>query len=216
MQWMKLCVMTVEYMIQVNNELIGLIFPKRGLRQGDPLSPYLFILCAKGLSALLNFERDRGHIHGIRMGRNGPQISHLMFADDCIFFCRATQEECTYLKEALCIYESASGQAINYQKSGVFFSKNVNEEEKALLSSIIAVTNPMNTGKYLGLPSQIRRDKKAIFSYLREKLWKKLQGWRGGNLSKAGKEILIKSVAQAIPSYCMSTFLLLASLAEEL
>ncbi|XP_057796787.1 uncharacterized protein LOC131012797 [Salvia miltiorrhiza] len=216
LEWMRLCVRTVSYEILINSAAVSPIIPGRGLRQGDPLSPYLFILCAEGLSAMINYETARGDIHGIQMGRRGPAVSHLMFADDCIFFCRASELECANLKRVLGIYELASGQAINYQKSGVFFSLNVSATEREAISGTLGVTSALDTGRYLGLPSLIGRKKKEIFKYLRDRLWKKIQGWNGKKLSKAGKEILLKGVAQAIPSYCMSIFLLPTSLTDEM
>lgn len=84
--WIKLYVCTVEYNVLVNHDTIGPIIPGRGLRQGDPLSPYLFILCAQGLTSMINKAMANGALHGLRLGRNGPSISHLMFTDDSIFF----------------------------------------------------------------------------------------------------------------------------------
>lgn len=78
------------------------------------------------------------------------------------------------------------------------------------------VYNSLNTGRYLGLPSLVGRRKKEVFNYIKERLWKKLQGWKGKKLSKVGKEDLIKAAAQAIPSYCMSTFLLSSTLLDDL
>ncbi|XP_057791345.1 uncharacterized protein LOC131008488 [Salvia miltiorrhiza] len=214
--WMRLCVSSVSYDVLVNGVAVGPILPGRGLRQGDPLSPYLFILCAEGLSAMIRYETDCGNLHGIQMGRGGPAVSHLMFADDCLFFCRATPAECGILKRVLSTYEAASGQAINYQKSGVFYSSNINDAGRDEISDVLGVATPLNTGRYLGLPSLVGRKKKEIFRYIRDRMWKKIQGWQGKKLSKAGKEILIKGVAQAIPSYCMSIFLLPTTLTDEL
>lgn len=74
----------------------------------------------------------------------------------------------------------------------------------------------MGTGRYLGMPSMVGRNKKAVFGYLKDRMWKRIQGWSGKHLSKAGREVLVKSIAQAIPTYCMSTILLPESLGEEL
>lgn len=115
-------------------------------------------------------EMARGAIHGICMGRQGPPISHLMFVDDSMFFCRANVEECNKLRNILISYEKYSGQAINFQKSGIFLSKNVIEEGRATILNIIGVNQPLNTGCYLGLPSLFGRNKKAIFQYLQERM----------------------------------------------
>ena len=95
-KWISLMMMyvaTVTYSVQINGELKGRMSPSRGLRQGDPISPYLFLLCTKGLIAMLKKEEVAGHIKGIVVCRGAPRISHLLFTDDSIVFCRATVEE---------------------------------------------------------------------------------------------------------------------------
>lgn len=154
-RWMDMCVRPVTYSFTVNDRLVGPISPGRGLRQGDPLSPYLFILCDEGLSSLLREQNRRGRLHGCSVSRRAPKVSHLLFADDSLLFCKASSEECTVLKESLNLYERVSGQAINYSKSGVFFSENVNPEIRSDLMRILGVSAGLNTSKYLGLPSLI-------------------------------------------------------------
>lgn len=84
-----LCVSSVRYIVIHNNHEIGPIVPHRELRQGDPLSPYLFLICSEGLSAMLQAEVHRGNLHGVKVARNAPSISHLFFADDSFLFFRA-------------------------------------------------------------------------------------------------------------------------------
>jgi hypothetical protein len=123
--WMMLCVSSVNYSVLVNFEKVGPILPGRGLRQGDPLSPYLFILITEGLTALIKQSVARGDIHGVQICRGAPVVSHLLFADDCFLFCRSTIEESNHLMGVLKTYEEASGQEINLSKSEVFFSRNL-------------------------------------------------------------------------------------------
>jgi hypothetical protein len=198
----------VNYSILVNFERVGPIFPGRGLRQGDPLSPYLFILVTEGLTTLIKNSVARGDIHGVQICRGAPVVSHLLFADDCFLFCRSTVEESNHLMQLLKTYEEASGQEINLSKSEVFFSKNLSIAAQEDLSRIMGVNHVLGTRNYLGLPSMIGRKKKQIFSYLKDRVWKHINSWRGRSLSRAGKEIMIKSVLQAIPSYVMSIYLL--------
>lgn len=214
--WMMNCVTTVKYTFRVNDNLVGPIIPRHGLRQGDPLSPYIFIICAEGLSALLRRVNRTGRLHGCKASRHGPMISHLMFADDCLLFCRGTEGEVHCLKEVLDVYENISGQDINYGKSGIYFSPNVDLEDRISISDIFGVNQSINTGKYMGLSSMICWKKKEIFAYIRDKVWSKLHSWRGKKLSKAGKEVLIKAAAQSIPSYCMSIFHLPSTLIDEI
>jgi ribonuclease HI len=207
-QWMMLCVSSVNYSVLVNFEQVGPIFPGRGLRQGDPLSPYLFILVTEGLTALIKKSMASGALHGVKICRGAPTVSHLLFADDCFLFCRSNLEETNHLMHILKTYELASGQEINLTKSEVFFSKNLSMAAQEDLSKIMGVRHVLGTGNYLGLPSMIGRKKKEIFAYIKDRVWKRINSWRGRALSKAGKEVMIKSVLQAIPSYVMSVFLL--------
>ena len=85
--WILECIKSVTYSILVNGEAKDHIIPTRGIRQGDPLSPYLFLLCSKGLNGLIQHAVDEGEVEGVSLCRNGPKISHLFFADDSILFC---------------------------------------------------------------------------------------------------------------------------------
>jgi hypothetical protein len=121
-------------------------------------------------------------------------------------FCRANISEAIHLLQILKTYEEASGQKIILTKSEVFISRNVSHAAQVDLSKILGVCHALDTGTYLGLPSMIGRSKKATFSYIKDKIWRKINSWRGRSLSKAGKEVMVKSVLQAIPSYIMSIY----------
>ncbi|KAL5570870.1 hypothetical protein UlMin_020467 [Ulmus minor] len=123
------CVTSVYYSLLLNGEKVGCIRPSRGLRQGDPLSPYLFLLCAEGLSSLIHTFERTGQLQGMWCGTNGPTISHLFFADDSLLFIEATPASCYAIKEILLHYETASGQLVNYSKSAVCFGPSINEED---------------------------------------------------------------------------------------
>nr|DAD46191.1 TPA_asm: hypothetical protein HUJ06_004421 [Nelumbo nucifera] len=206
-KWIRLimlCVTIVFYFVAFNGMEVGPIIPGRGLRQGDSLSPYLFILCAKGLFALMYKAEREGLISCCRICRGAPSVSHLLFADDRFFLFKVEERECNAMKNILKVYEEASGQAINFQV------------RCARETSVLGVVNPINTRRYLGLPSQIGRKKNEVFRFIRDCLWQRLQGWKSKLLSRVGKEVLIKYVAQAVPSYCMSTFMIPVSLSKEL
>ncbi|XP_019154309.1 PREDICTED: uncharacterized protein LOC109150786 [Ipomoea nil] len=126
-EWVKLmmlCVTTVRYTIMVNEQAGGVVVPTRGLWQGDPLSPYLFIICVDGLSLLLQNSQQHGLIHGCRVARGAPAISHMFFAYDILLFFKANEHEGGKISRCLIVYEGLSGQAINYHKSSITFSHN--------------------------------------------------------------------------------------------
>lgn len=85
------CVRTVSYCFIRDGNIIGNVVPTRGVRQGDPMSPYLYIICAGGLSGMIRMYEETGLIHGCKIARGAPSVSHLLYADDCYFFCQASQ-----------------------------------------------------------------------------------------------------------------------------
>ena len=108
--------------------------------------------------------------------------------------------------EILAQYEILSGQQINKGKTAIFFSKSTNEDMKLEFQEALGMQEIKQFDKYLGLPSLVGRHKKASFDYIKERIWRKLQGWEEKLLSQAGREILIKAVVQAIPTYSMCCF----------
>ena len=200
------CLSLVSYVVLLNGQPVGNIKPTRGLRQGDPLSPYLFLLCAMWLQGLLKKAEANGDIRGVSICRNGPRVSHLFFADNNVLFCRAKEEECQKILDLLSVYERGSGQKINRDKTNIFFSTNTQPDMQTRIQNILGMPAIRQYEKYLGLPTLIGRAKKHNFAYIKERVWRKLQRWKEKLLSQAGREILIKSVIQAIPTYTMSCF----------
>ena len=210
------CVKTVTYSILVNGEPKGLIHPSRGLRQGDPHSPFMFLLCTEGLHGLINKAASNGDITGFSLCKHGPKLTHLFFVDDSLLFCRANSTECSKVMDLLSVYEDVSGQKINRDKTALFFSKSVTEANRQIIKGILGVREIRHYEKYLGLPSLTRKGKRVSFDYIKERIWRKLQGWVGKLLSQARREVLIKAVIQAIPTYAMGCFKLPMGLCNEI
>ncbi|KAA3469492.1 reverse transcriptase [Gossypium australe] len=213
-EWVRLvmkCVSTVSYAVNINGNRGRNFKPTRGLRQGDPLSPYLFLICGKGLSTLIRLAVREGALKGVKASRRGPEVSHLLFVDDCILFGEATKERAGFLKEILKSYEQCSGQYVNFNKSMIFFSTNTSEEMKKEIEAILGMRSATSLEKYLGLPNIVGKRKKESFQNIKDN-----DNQRMGQWSTRGKEVFIKSVLQAIPNYAMNCFLLPKSFCEEL
>ncbi|KAI9156545.1 hypothetical protein LWI28_008377 [Acer negundo] len=219
MKWIRLvmrCISSVSYSFILNGDICGSVIPTRGLRQGDPISSYLFILCAEGFSSLVNLAVERGDIQGFRCSRYGPMISHLFFVDDSLLFTKASVSNCGAIKSILGVYAAASGQVINFNKSAFCVSPSISCGERAMLADILGVVAVDCHERYLGLPCFTGRKKKEIFSDILSKIWDKIKGWHDKFLSIGGKEILIKAVIQSIPSYAMHLFQLPKGLLSEI
>lgn len=108
-QWIMSCVTTVKYSVLINGSPEGFIVPERGLRQGDPLSPYLFILCAEVLFHLMNKAMADRSLLGIKVSNQAPAVNHLVFADDSLFFSMANVKAAKKLEEIFKTYEAVSG-----------------------------------------------------------------------------------------------------------
>jgi len=176
-RWIDLimkCVTTVSFSILFNGEKLEKFKPSRGIRQGDPISPYLFLLCAEGLSCLLNNSRE--HDMGIIVAKNALKINHLFFADDSILFFKARANVAEGVQPMLADYCNASGQRINYDKSSIFFSKKCSENSKEQVKQKVNVHNEALTERYLGLPTDVGRTKNGAFKYLKNQVWNKVQG----------------------------------------
>ena len=214
--WIRICITSPSFSILINGSPYGLFNPKRGLRQGDPLSPFLFILGSEALSRLLLRQESQGLLRGVRIARHCSPISHLFFANDLILFAKATFAEATTLKSVVDQYCSWSGQAINISKSSLPFSKNTPSSSIHSISGIFQYKRMLSSSKYLGLPLSIGRSKTCAFQDILEKVSGKIEGWRAKTLSQAERFVLIRSVASTIPSYAMSSFLLPISVASSL
>ncbi|GJT69316.1 reverse transcriptase [Tanacetum coccineum] len=157
------CVTYVFFSFDINGDISRHVGPTRGLRQWDPILPYLFIMCADVLSAIIRREIHTDNIHRVKVSRGAPQVSHLFYADDSIFFTMATMDECIQLKNILGKYCWYSGKSINFQRSEIFFSLRVEATSRNVIATKLEVREASNQTKYLGLPFIIGRKKKDVF-----------------------------------------------------
>ena len=143
-RWINLmleCISSVQYRVLINGQPQGLIILQRGLRQRDPLSPYLFIMCTEALIANIKRAEREKQLTGLKVARVCPSISNLLFADDSLFFCKANKEECQTILRILKEYEAVSGQQINLQKSSIQFWHKIEEASRQELRDILGIQN---------------------------------------------------------------------------
>jgi hypothetical protein len=168
------CVTTVNYSVKFNGTLLEAFSPTRGLRQGDPLSPFLFLFVADRLSYLLQKEVESNGITPIKVCRRAPGILHLLFADDTLLFFKASGDQALRIKQTLDIYASGTGQLINPSKCYILFSASCPHETQEQVRQILEVGHQAFEEKYLGLPTPDGRMHKGKFESLQSRLSKYL------------------------------------------
>uniref|UniRef100_A0A803PL04 Reverse transcriptase domain-containing protein n=1 Tax=Cannabis sativa TaxID=3483 RepID=A0A803PL04_CANSA len=203
-----LCVSSTSYAVLLNGKLLKRCKPSRGLRQGDPIYPFLFLLCHDVLSRLLLRAEKRGDIKGISIARGATPISHLMFADDTMIFARASKQAARCISECIHKYEQWSGQLCSKEKSTILFSRGCASGRKKEIEDTLLIRGSEVGGTYLGNPLILSKNKSNDFSFLIDRLKSKLEGWRAKTLSYVGRLVAIKVVAMALPVYSLSTFTL--------
>ena len=178
-KWVQLAMETVcttTYLVLINGEPKGFVTPTTDVKQGDPLSPYLFLFCAQGLSTMLWKVEEARHLQGVLSNNGGVHLSHLLFANDSLIFCQATLEECPLLLAILEQYEATSRQAINRQKTSLFFSRNTRTYVKHNIRNIMVARIVEDCEKYLVLLMANGKSKVNKFKDLQEKIARRVMG----------------------------------------
>ncbi|KAA3465045.1 LINE-1 reverse transcriptase isogeny [Gossypium australe] len=174
--------------------------PARGIRQGCPLLPYLFVLCMDWLGHLIRSNIDIGRWEPIKLSRSGPAISHLFFAGDLVIFCKAHIGQAWLLKSILDQFCEVSGHKISTRKSNIYFSKGTDNSDRE--------QEVQNLDFYLGVPLLHNRVTKSTFSFVVDKVRRKFNSWDARKLSIVGRVTLAQFVLLSIPNYFMQSMLI--------
>ena len=174
--WIMQCVAGPSMSVLWNGEQTKAFKPARGLRQGDPLSPYLFVLCMERLCHLIEEEVGKKAWKPISISRGGPKLSHICFADDLILFAEASVRQIRVIRRVLERFCLASGQKVSLEKSKIFFSRNVSRDLSKSISDESGIQSTMDLGKYLGMSVLQKRINKETFSSVLERMSSKLAG----------------------------------------
>ncbi|KAM0911874.1 hypothetical protein ACQ4PT_013166 [Festuca glaucescens] len=200
------CVHSVRFSVRINGSTLDPFIPSRGLRQGDPLSPYLFLLVGEALTCILKTEVVKGNITPLKVARRAPGISNLLFAEDCVLFFKATKEEAQAITNALNLFQRCTEQLLSTNKCSVLFSQVCPSQTQDEIKATLNVVSFTFEEKYLGLPTPEGRMKVEQFQPIMVRFSKRLTNWAERFMSHGAKDTLIKSVAQALPTHGMGVF----------
>ena len=205
--WIKWCISTASFLVMLNGSPESFFKSSRGLRQGDPLSPYLFVLGMEAFSLLVDKAAKGGFIFGYKFkGRNGTErhITHLLFANDTLVFYKDTEDQMAYLNWILAWLEALSWLRINLDKSSLLPVGRVeNKENLALKLGCKIGSLP---AEYLGLPLGAKRKASSVWDGVEERFRKRLANWKRQYISKGGRLTLIRSTLSNLPTNVMSLF----------
>ena len=201
--WVQGCMESATVSVLVNGSPTEEFKPSRGLRQGDPLAPFLFLVVAEGMAGLVRQTVKADLLKGLKIGRKKVELSLLQFADDTLFLCENSYANIVTLKAILRGFELASGLKINFHKSKIA-DINVPQRDLECYAKTLNCDQMGIPFTYLGLEVGGNPRKKKLWEPVLNKLKSRLSVWKGRFLSMAGRICLIKSVITAIPLYYLS------------
>jgi hypothetical protein len=201
--WIYGIISSVFFSILINGSPSKTFNPMQGIRQGDPLSPYLYIILVEGLGRLLQKEVTEKKIQGIRLQEEVDPVTHLQFFDDNLLMGVPTVKEARAIRCVLDIYKEASGTIINLSKSQFFFF-NTPIHVQRNIARILGFQRASLPSKYLGAPLIDKAIWNTSWQELLEKLETKLINWTHRFLTLPGRILLIKSVLSSMPLYLFS------------
>lgn len=205
-RWLRACVCTPSYMVGYNGTVNGYFKGTRGLRQGDPLSPYLFVIAMNCLSKLLNRASANGSI-GFHPRTQSTRLTHLSFADDLLIFIDGSLSSVQHVLQVLREFELRSGLAVSVQKSS-FFSSGLSQLEIDVIQASTGMPHGTLPVRYLGVPLCTRKLSLIHCEQLIQQVKAKFTSWTVKTLSFAGRLLLIKTVIAGITNFWCSSFVL--------
>ncbi|XP_022040602.1 uncharacterized protein LOC110943154 [Helianthus annuus] len=214
-KWIMVCVTSVSYLLSINGNLYGYFKGKRGLRQGDPISPYLFTLVMEVLSLLLKRAANSNNAFRFHLHCKKQKIINVSFADDLFLFANGDAASVRILRDTLKMFSSASGLVPSLPKSTVYFG-NVPRNIKQEILNIMPFQEGSLPVRYLGVPLISTKLYYKDCKVLVDKMVKKIDNWMTRSLSFAGRLQLVTSVLSAMHTYWATVFMLPAKIVHDL
>ncbi|XP_074314348.1 uncharacterized protein LOC141649561 [Silene latifolia] len=200
------CITTTTFSFSMNGEMFGYFQGKRGLRQGDPLSPLIFTLCMEYLTRTLQYATSKYEFKFHPMCKE-QRLTSLMFADDVMLFSKGDATSMMLLLRSFATFSSATGLQVSTTKSTAFF-RNVPEQLKRDILQVSGYSEGSIPFTYLGMPIQTTRLKKHDCECLVDKICARINGYGARKFSYAGRLVIVKSVLNTLHSYWASLFVI--------
>ena len=194
------CISSVSTSLLFNGGSLESFKPSRGIRQGDSLSPYIFILCMEFLGQLIQEKCEAKVWCPVKASKSGLSFSHFFFVDDLVLFPKANAVNCNAIREVIDTFCKCSGQTVSDSKSRVYFSPNIDQDDKEALSDILGFHQTEYLGKYLGFPIKHQGNNKQDFGFVLDRVKSKLAGWKANLFSLAGRAVLIHASSSVVPA----------------
>jgi len=204
-QWIRACLESATISVLVNGSPTKEFKPSRGLRQGDPIAPFLFLVVAQGLAGLVKQATRKKLFTGLKVGHKKVDVNLLQFADDTLFVCESNIQNIKCIKAMLRCFELSSGLRVNFHKSKIG-AIGVDRYEVKMYLNILHCSIMEIPFTYLGLHIGGNQSRCSFWEPVLAKIRKKLSVWKGRNLSFTGRVCLIKSVINAITLFFLSFF----------
>ena len=206
-RWICTCISTVQFSVLFNESPADFFGSSRGLRQGDPLSPMLFLVMIEVFNKMMKRAEGAGLLRGFRAaGRpgGGVGVSHLLFADDTILFCNANEEQILHIRMLLLCFQAVTGLKVNALKSEMVPIGEV--PNVFVLAEILGCRVRSLPMTYLGIALGASHKSPTVWNPILEKFEHKLANWKKMYLSKGGRLTLLKSTLSSLPTYYLSLF----------
>jgi len=213
-EWIKNCLESSSISVLVNGNPTIEFKPKKGLRQRDPLAPFLFLIVVEGLAGVVRQAEEKVLVESIEVREERVNVSMLQYADDTLFICKASTQSVLTLKAILKCFELVYGLKVNYSKSKVG-GVGVNVNQTMVFASILNYDIMKAHFSYLGVTVGGNHKRCIFWEWVPNKLRSRLCSWKGKSLSMASRISLIKYVLTSLSLFYVSFFCMPTTVVKE-